>query len=55
MPFELKVTTNKNSAFDARIDICYSTMPFDFIFSGENKYCNPSLILTKKLSFHEEK
>ena len=55
MPFELKVTTHKDSAFDAQIDICYSTMPFDFIFSGENKYCNPSLILTKKLSFHEEK
>ena len=54
MPFELKVTTHKGSAFDAQIDICYSTMPFDFIFSGENKYCKPSLILTKKLSFHEE-
>ena len=55
MPFELKVTTYKDSAFDAQIDICYSSMPFDFIFSGENKYCKPSLILTKKLSFHEEK
>ena len=55
MPFDLKVTTNKNTAFDAQIDICYSVMPFDFIFSGENKYCKPSLILTKKLSFHEEK
>lgn len=55
MPFELKVTTNKDSTFDAKIDICYSVMPFDFIFSGENKYCKPSLILTKKLSFHEEK
>ena len=55
MPFELKVTTHKNSAFEAKIDICYSTMPFDFIFSGDNKYCKPSLILTKKLSFHEEK
>ncbi|MBO7516755.1 MAG: hypothetical protein J6T61_03325, partial [Spirochaetia bacterium] len=55
MPFELKVTTNKDSTFDAKIDICYSVMPFDFIFSGENKYCKPSLVLTKKLSFHEEK
>ena len=55
MPFELKVTTNKDSTFDAKIDICYSVMPFDFIFSGENKYCKPSLILTKKLSFHKEK
>ena len=55
MPFELKVTTHKDSAFEAKIDICYSTMPFDFIFSGDNKYCKPSLILTKKLSFHEEK
>ena len=54
MPFELKVTTHKDSAFEAKIDICYSTMPFDFIFSGDNKYCKPSLILTKKLSFHEE-
>ena len=55
MPFELKVTTHKDSAFDAQIDICYSTMPFDFLFIGENKYCKPSLVLTKKLSFHEEK
>ena len=55
MPFELKVTTHKDSAFDAQIEICYSSMPFDFIFSGNNKYCKPSLILTKKLSFHEEK
>ena len=55
MPFELKVTTNKDSTFDAKIDICYSVMHFNFIFSGENKYCKPSLILTKKLSFHEEK
>ncbi len=55
MPFELKVTTHKDSAFDAQIEICYSTMPFDFIFSGENKYCKPSLILSKKLSFNEEK
>ena len=55
MPFELKVTTHKDTAFDAQTDICYSVMPFDFIFSGENKYCKPSLILTKKLSFHEEK
>lgn len=55
MPFTLKITTHKDSAFDAKIDICYSVMPFDFLFSGENKYCKPSLILTKKLSFHEEK
>ena len=55
MPFELKVTTHKSSAFDAQIDICYSTMPFDFIFLGENKYCKTSLILSKKLSFYEEK
>jgi hypothetical protein len=55
MPFELKVTTHKDSAFDAQIEICYSSMPFDFIFSGNNKYCKPSLILAKKLSFHEEK
>ena len=55
MPFGLKVTTHKESTFDAQIEICYSTMPFDFIFSGENKYCKPSLILSKKLSFHEEK
>ena len=55
MPFNMKITTHKDSTFDAQIDICYSTMPFDFFFSGENKYCKPSLILTKKLSFHEEK
>lgn len=55
MPFELRVTTHKDSTFDAKIDICYSTMPFDFIFSGQNKYCKPSLILTKKLSFFEDK
>ena len=55
MPFNMQITTHKDSTFDAQIDICYSTMPFDFFFSGENKYCKPSLILTKKLSFHEEK
>ncbi|MBQ3647880.1 MAG: hypothetical protein II958_03490 [Spirochaetia bacterium] len=55
IPFELKVTTHKDSAFDAQIEICYSTMPFDFMFYGEKKYCKPSLILAKKLSFHEEK
>ena len=55
MPFELKVTTHKDSAFDAQVEICYSTMPFDFIFSGDNKYCKTSLILSKKLSFQEEK
>lgn len=55
MPFDMKITTHKDSTFDAQIDICYSTLPFDFMFIGENKYCSPSLILTKKLSFHEEK
>ena len=54
MPFDMKITTHKGSTFDAQIDICYSIMPFDFLFTGENKYCKPSLILTKKLSFHEE-
>ncbi len=54
MPFDMKITTNKDSVFDAQVEICYSTMPFDFVFSGENKYCKPSLILTKKLSFPKE-
>lgn len=55
MPFDMKITTHKGSTFDAQIEICYSTLPFDFLFTGENKYCKPSLILSKRLSFHEEK
>ena len=55
MPFDMKITTHKNSAFNAQIEIGYSILPFDFLFTGENKYCKPSLVLSKKLSFNEGK
>ena len=55
MPFSMKITTQRETSFDAQVDICYSIMPFNFFFDGDNKHCKPSLILTKKLSIRGEK